>query len=209
MSELSLFLPRSKGLSSKVSHQERRFRLTPRLFVRAGQRNSSGDVASQGAHAAYRTTWVWRDSLDGELTLRPAQRVSSQIGILVRLFLVRSEEKSFRSIARLDGRRWLPPRRACALDTWGCNPGTKNTTHQERSANPGEAPGKLTFGLVPRLWKFLGEFLLAIRAHGMTNRHTQPSRAPDRQTKGMTAKVLIATRADHAQLRRRVHGGSC
>ena len=101
-----------------------------------------------------RTTWVWRDSLDGELTLRPAQRVSSQIGILVRLFLIRSEEKSFRSIARLDGRRWLPPRRACALDTWGCNPGTKNTTHQERSANPGEAPGKLTFGLVPRLWRF-------------------------------------------------------
>ena len=24
---------------------------------------------------------------------------------------------------------------------------------QERSANPGEAPGKLTFGLVPRLWR--------------------------------------------------------
>ena len=147
--------------------------------------------------------------MDGELTLRPAQRVSSQIEHLVRLFLVRSEEKPFRSIARLDGRRWLPPRRACALDTWGCNPGTKNTTHQERSANPGEAPGKLTFGLVPRLWRFFGEVLLARRAHGMTNRHTQPSRAPARQTKRMTAKVLIATRADHAELRRVGTGGSC
>ena len=73
---------------------------------------------------------------------------------------------------------------------------------QERSANPGEAPGKLTFGLVPRLWRFFGEVLLARRAHGMTNRHTQPSRAPARQTKRMTAKVLITTRADHAELRR-------
>ena len=50
--------------------------------------------------------------------------------------------------------------------------------------------------------EFFGGVLLAKRAHGMTNRHTQPSRAPARQTKRMTAKVLIATRADHAELRR-------
>ena len=162
MSESLLILPRSKGLSSKVSHRERCFVLPLGFSSGQGKQTSLAILRPKEPTRAYgdhtkmeaRTTWVWRDSLDGELTLRPAQRVSSQIGILVRLFLVRSEEKSFRSIARLDGRRWLPPRRACALDTWGCNPGTKNTTHQERSANPGEAPGKLTFGLVPRLWRF-------------------------------------------------------
>ena len=140
-------LPRSKSLSAKVSHQSAAFVLP--LSLSSGQGKEAALVILRPKEPAR----AWRDYLDGELTLRPAQRVSSQIGILVRLFLVRSEEKSFRSIARLDGRRWLPPRRACALDTWGCNPGTKNTTHQERSANPGEAPGKLTFGLVPRLWR--------------------------------------------------------
>ena len=74
--------------------------------------------------------------MDGELPLRPAQRDSSQIGNLVRLYLVRSEEKFLQE--------HRPFRRTAMAST------PEGVAHQERSANPGEAPGKLTFGTSPQ-----------------------------------------------------------
>ena len=110
MSESLLILPRSKGLSSKVSHRERCFVLPLGFSSGQGKQTSLAILRPKEPTRAYgdhtkmeaRTTWVWRDSLDGELTLRSASGQAATI-----LAYVGSSPRPFIAIAERATTAWF------------------------------------------------------------------------------------------------------